>query len=83
MHISMLYFTLKEKNVFKKININVPITKPWLLPYFFLITLNLNSLSPWMILEKTETQWLGGSRWSIEGLGKYMGQLLFRKFVRF
>jgi len=27
-----------------------------------------------MVLEETETQWLGGSRWSIEGLGKYMGQ---------
>jgi len=46
MHISMLYFTLKEKTVFQEINIDVPITKPWLLSYFFLITLNLNHLSP-------------------------------------
>ena len=46
MHISMLYVTLNENNVFKKINIYVSNTKPWPLPYFFLITLNLNSVSP-------------------------------------
>jgi len=40
----MLYLTLKENNVFKKINIDVSITKPWPSPYFFLITLNLNSV---------------------------------------
>ena len=74
MHIAMLYVTLKEKNVFQKINIYVPNTKPWLLANFFLITLNLNSLGPCVLLEETETQWLGGNRWSVEGLGKKMGQ---------